>query len=125
MISDQDMNVALVNFETACCLNDKGIDEVPSCDQVALKREMRQVKYLIDYMGARAMERELLTAPEAGNSHGKRQASCPYASLSRFNDCSNSDGAAFYLRYGFLGSAYFVSRRYLYYPEKYAQPATS
>ncbi|KAG0708803.1 hypothetical protein DFH29DRAFT_341253 [Suillus ampliporus] len=62
---DQDMNVTLLNFERACCLNDKGIDEVPGCDQEALKREMRQVKYLIDYMGARVIEREILAAPEA------------------------------------------------------------
>jgi hypothetical protein len=76
------MNVTLVNFETACCLNDKGIDdsEVPLCDQEALKHEMRQVKYMIDYLGARIMERELFEASQACVSYGEQQAGFPYTS---------------------------------------------
>lgn len=68
---DQDMNVTLLNFEKACCLKDKGIDEVPGCDQEALVREMRQVKYLISYMDARLIENGIITTSQA--STGERQ----------------------------------------------------
>lgn len=74
------MNVTLVNFQAACCLDSMGIYEVHWCDQEALKREMRQIRYLIDYMGARIMERELFAAPQASASHGGHQASCSYTS---------------------------------------------
>ncbi|KAG2154782.1 hypothetical protein DEU56DRAFT_770301 [Suillus clintonianus] len=65
---DQDMNVTLLNFERSCCLKDKGIDAVPGCDQEALAREMRQVKFLISYMDARLIEAEIITASQASPS---------------------------------------------------------
>ncbi|KAG1864265.1 hypothetical protein DFJ58DRAFT_773329 [Suillus subalutaceus] len=74
---DQDMNVTLLNFETACCLKDKGIDEVPGCDQEALVREMRQVKYLISYMDARLIETGIITTPQASTGEQQTQALHP------------------------------------------------
>lgn len=74
---DQDMNVTLLNFEKACCLNDKGIDEVPGCDQEALVREMRQVKYLISYMDARLIETGIITTPQASTGEQQTQALHP------------------------------------------------
>ncbi|KAG1757638.1 hypothetical protein EDB19DRAFT_53110 [Suillus lakei] len=65
------MKVTLLNFEKACCLKDKGIDEVPGCDQEALAREMQQVKYLISYTDARLIETEIITVPQA--SSGEQQ----------------------------------------------------
>lgn len=68
------MNVTLLNFERACCLKDKRIYEVPGCDEEALAREMRQVKYLISYVDSRLIETRIITAPQA--STGEQQASC-------------------------------------------------
>jgi hypothetical protein len=89
-VLDQDMNVTLLNFEKACCLKDKGIDEVPGCDQEALAREMRQVKYLISYMDARPIETGIITTPQV--STGERQVSSPFLHIvGCLNDLSNSD----------------------------------
>ena len=41
---------------------------------------MRQVKYLIDHMGACVLEHEVLRASQAGASHGEQQASYSYMS---------------------------------------------
>lgn len=71
---DQDMNVTLLNFERACCLKDKGIDEVPGCDQEALAREMQQVKYLISYMDERLSETGIVTTLQASTSEQQTQA---------------------------------------------------
>lgn len=70
---DQDMNVTLLNFERACCLKDKGIDEVPGCDQEALAREMRQIKSLISYMDARFIETGIITTPQASTAEQQTQ----------------------------------------------------
>ncbi|KAG2159800.1 uncharacterized protein EDB93DRAFT_16435 [Suillus bovinus] len=66
MVLDQDRNVTLLNFEKACCLKDKGIDEVPGCDQEALAREMQQVKYLISYTDPRVIEGGIITLTSTG-----------------------------------------------------------
>ncbi|KAG2072584.1 hypothetical protein BDR04DRAFT_1096180 [Suillus decipiens] len=71
---DQDMNVTLINFERACCLKDKRIDEVPECDQEALAREMQQVKDLISYMDERLSETGIVTTPLASTSEQQTQA---------------------------------------------------
>ncbi|KAG1749933.1 uncharacterized protein EDB91DRAFT_1110458 [Suillus paluster] len=87
---DQDMNVTLLNFERARCLNDKGMDEVPGCDQEALKQEMRQVKYLIDYMGARFIESEILTAPETPPGEQQTEPLCILDVIRWLSDAENT-----------------------------------
>lgn len=71
---DQDMNVTLLNFERACCLKHKGIYEVPACDQEALVREMRRVKYLISYMDSRLIENRIITTPQVSTGDQQTQA---------------------------------------------------